>query len=101
MNTLSDDTPGDDPNLEDFEGFGVDDAEGGDGADIDGTAEDKGAEEELVETDHRDASAPLVPPEDQSAVETAEGDPQEALEELGEDVASSPARRGTEDVENE
>lgn len=52
--------------------------------------------EELVATDHRDESSEHVTPEEEQAVETMTDDPREALEELGEDVASSPARRGRE-----
>jgi len=52
--------------------------------------------EELVATDHRDESSEIVTPEEEQAVETTASDPREALEELGEDVASSPARRGHE-----
>lgn len=51
-------------------------------------------EEELVVTDHRDAIGENVPPEEEQAVETTEETPREVLEDLGEDVASSPARRG-------
>lgn len=59
--------------------------------------EEKSEDEELVVTDHRDSSEPAVKPEDEESVETTAGsDPRQSLEELGEDVASSPARRGTE-----
>lgn len=50
--------------------------------------------EELVVTDHRDEAEPAVGPEDEQAVETATGGGRAPLEALGEDVASSPARRG-------
>lgn len=50
--------------------------------------------EELVVTEHRDESEPAVPPEEEPSTETDVDDPQEALDELGEDVSSSPARRG-------
>lgn len=59
--------------------------------------EEKNEDEELVVTDHRDESEPVVTPEEQQAVETPSGDPRNALDALGEDVASSPARRGHED----
>ncbi|WP_416446636.1 hypothetical protein AB3K78_04860 [Leucobacter sp. HNU] len=61
--------------------------------------EEKGPEDELVVTAQRDSGRPAVEPEDQQAVETTEPDPRDALEELGEDVSSSPARRGHEDPE--
>lgn len=50
--------------------------------------------DELVVTEQRDDSEPAVPPEDEESTETTEEDPQGALDELGEDVSSSPARRG-------
>ncbi|WP_336660712.1 hypothetical protein [Leucobacter sp. USHLN153] len=50
-------------------------------------------DEELVVTDHRDEDRPLVGADDEQSVETTTDDPRAALEELGEDVASSPARR--------
>ncbi len=53
--------------------------------------------EELVATDHRDEDLPEVDPEDEQLVETTADDPRVALEELGEDASSSPARRGQED----
>lgn len=60
--------------------------------------EELGEEDELVVTEHRDAEEPVVGPADESAdeqaVETALGGGRNPLEELGEDVASSPARRG-------
>lgn len=52
--------------------------------------------EELVVTDHRDEASEHVTPDEEQAVETTADSPREALEELGEDVASSPARRGRE-----
>lgn len=61
--------------------------------------EEKDENEELVVTEHRDASGPGITSEDEQGVEIPEGeDPREALEALGEDVASSPARRGHEDL---
>lgn len=61
-------------------------------------------EHELVTTDHRDRDEELVAPEDEPEEETTEEAPRDALAELGEDVASSPARRGhdneTRDEEN-
>lgn len=51
-------------------------------------------DEELVVTDHRDASSAVIDAEEADDVETTQDDPREALAELGEDVASSPARRG-------
>ncbi len=70
--------------------------------------EEKSEEEELVVTDHRDAPEDPLPLgfEGESAAaeevpdeQLREGDPRSALEVLGEDVASSPARRGHEDPE--
>ncbi|MEJ6489023.1 hypothetical protein PQI23_04725 [Leucobacter sp. USCH14] len=57
-------------------------------------------DEDLTVTDHRDEDRPLVTADDEQAVETTTNDPREALEELGEDVASSPARRA-EDTETD
>lgn len=56
--------------------------------------EELGEEDELVVTEHRDADEPAVESADEQAVETALGGGRNPLEELGEDVASSPARRG-------
>lgn len=56
--------------------------------------EEVSEDEELVVTDHRDAQEPTVLPEDEQSVEATTDDPREALEEQGEDVSSSPARRG-------
>lgn len=56
--------------------------------------EEKSEDEELAVTEHRDAEEPAVAPEEEQGVETNVDDPREALEELGEDVSSSPARRG-------
>lgn len=50
-------------------------------------------DEDLTVTDHRDEDRPLVGADDEQAVEVTTDDPREALEELGEDVASSPSRR--------
>lgn len=55
-------------------------------------------DEDLTVTDHRDEDGPLVSADDEQSIETTTDDPREALEELGEDVASSPARRA-EDTE--
>jgi len=60
--------------------------------------EEKDADDELTET-LPDQPAPLVTPEDEQGVEVTGGDPRSALDALGEDVASSPARRGHEDPE--
>lgn len=57
-------------------------------------------DEDLTVTDHRDEDRPLVSADDEQAVEVTTDDPREALEELGEDVASSPARRA-EDTETD
>lgn len=57
--------------------------------------------DELVVTDHRDETEPAVPPEEEPSTGTTTGDPQEALDELGEDVSSSPARRGRSGAEDE
>ncbi|PRI10012.1 hypothetical protein [Leucobacter massiliensis] len=61
--------------------------------------DEKDENEELAITEHRDAAEPAVTAEDEQAVEVAEPDPRAALDALGEDVASSPARRGHEDPE--
>ncbi|SDQ24727.1 hypothetical protein [Leucobacter chromiiresistens] len=53
-------------------------------------------DEDLTVTDHRDEDAPLVSADDEQSIETTTDDPREALEELGEDVSSSPARRAEE-----
>lgn len=53
------------------------------------------AEDDLVATDHRDADF-LEPEADAMQVETSADSPREAMQELGDDVASSPARRGHE-----
>lgn len=60
--------------------------------------EEKTEDDELVVTEHRDGAEPFVTPEEEQGIETVEETPREALEELGEDVASSPARRGHENV---
>ncbi|WP_053386738.1 hypothetical protein [Leucobacter japonicus] len=57
-------------------------------------------DEELVVTDHRDEDRPLVDADEEQAVEVTADDPRDALEELGEDVSSSPARRA-EDTDGE
>lgn len=57
-------------------------------------------DEDLTVTDHRDEDRPLVSADDEQAVEVTTDDPREALEELGEDIASSPARRA-EDTETD
>ncbi len=56
-------------------------------------------DEDLTVTDHRDEDRPLVSADDERAVEVTTDDPREALE-VGEDVASSPARRA-EDTETD
>lgn len=61
--------------------------------------ESKDADEELVVTDHRESDEPHVTPDDDLSVETTASNPQEALEALGEDASSSPARRGHEDLD--
>jgi len=63
--------------------------------------EEKGEEEELVVTEHRDDERPAVAPEEEQTVEAPGGDPRNALDALGEDAASSPARRGHEDPQTE
>lgn len=62
------------------------------------TNEEKSADDELVVTEHRDADGPVVTGEDEQLIETSADGPKHALEELGEDVSSSPAERGTEGV---
>lgn len=64
-------------------------------------SDEVGADEELTVTDHRDAAEERVSPEEEQDVETAEDGPREALEVLGEDVASSPAQRGQTPVEGD
>jgi hypothetical protein len=59
--------------------------------------EEKTEDDELVVTGHRDEAHEGVHPDDETAVQTAESDVRSALDALGEDVASSPARRGHED----
>lgn len=59
--------------------------------------EEKNAEEELVITEHRDSDVASVTPEQEPQTATTADDPREALEELGEDVSSSPARRAHEE----
>lgn len=56
-------------------------------------------EEELVVTDHRDGDLDLAETEDE-VIRSAEDDAREAVDALGEDVASSPAQRGA-DVPDE
>lgn len=52
-------------------------------------------EEELVVTDHRDENGPMVSTDNEEEVEIPDGEtPRDAMRVLGEDVASSPARRG-------
>lgn len=63
--------------------------------------EEKSEEEELVVTEHRDREEPAVDVEDEQSIETTVGDARSALDELGEDVASSPARRGHDDPQVE
>ena len=64
--------------------------------------EEKDEEEELVVTEHRDDERPAVALEEEQTVEAPPGgDPRNALDALGEDVASSPARRGHEDPQTE
>ena len=50
--------------------------------------------EELVVTEHRDEPAPAVSSDEEQSVETATGGGRAPLDALGEDVSSSPARRG-------
>lgn len=56
--------------------------------------EEKSEDEDLVVTGHRDEELGQAEPENEQAVEVPEDDPRSALDALGEDVASSPARRG-------
>lgn len=51
-------------------------------------------DDELVVTEHRDEPEPAVRAEDEQSVETATPGGRASLDALGEDVASSPARRG-------
>ena len=61
--------------------------------------EEKDEEEELVVTEHRDVSEPAVTPDDEQQIEAPSDDPRSSMDVLGEDVSSSPARRGHEDPE--
>ncbi|MGO3152695.1 MAG: hypothetical protein ACTIJJ_08765 [Galactobacter sp.] len=56
-------------------------------------------EEELVATNHRDDVEPLIEGEDEQEIETTHETPRAAMDELGEDASSSPARRGHDDPE--
>lgn len=57
--------------------------------------ESRDGDEELAVTEQRDRDRPAVTPESEPAEENPEGaEPRDALEAQGEDVASSPARRG-------
>lgn len=47
--------------------------------------EEKGPDEELVATHHRDLPEPLVGPDEEPETETAEATPREALDELAEE----------------
>lgn len=60
--------------------------------------EEKDQDEELAVTDHRDQEGLTVTADDDQTLPApaAEQDPREAL---GEDVASSPARRAHDDIE--
>lgn len=55
--------------------------------------EELSEEQDLAASGHRDDESPVLDPEEEQAVETTADDPRQALEELGEDVSSSPARR--------
>lgn len=57
--------------------------------------EELDAEQDLVATDQRDADF-LSPDDEALQVETSADSAREAMQELGDDVASSPARRGHE-----
>ncbi len=66
--------------------------------------EEKDQDEELAVTDHRDQEGLTVTADDDQTLPgpAVEQDPRgalEALEALGEDVASSPARRAHDDIE--
>lgn len=63
--------------------------------------DEKNEDEELTVTEHRDTNAPQVEPDDEQAVEMPEESLEATLESLGEDVASSPARRGQADIDAE
>lgn len=65
--------------------------------------EEKNEDEELAVTDHRDQEGLTVTADDDQTLpaSAAEQDPREALEALGEDVASSPARRAHDDIERD
>lgn len=57
-------------------------------------------DEELVVTSHRDDDEPNVTADNEEEVEVPEGESaRDALRVLGEDVASSPARRGHDNAE--
>lgn len=61
--------------------------------------EDIDEETELVTTSHRDRVEPIIEPDEEQDVQTPHEDPREAMEELGEDVSSSPARRAHDDAD--
>ena len=58
-------------------------------------------ETELVATNQRDDAEAIVEPDEEQEVQVTTADPREALDALGEDVASSPARRGHDNREGE
>ena len=65
--------------------------------------EEKNEDDELAVTDHRDQEGLTVTADDDQTLpaSAAEQDSREALEALGEDVASSPARRAHDDIERD
>ena len=56
--------------------------------------EEKSEDEELVVTEHRDDAVAPLDSEDETSIEMTQDTTRETLQEQGEDVASSPARRG-------
>lgn len=63
--------------------------------------EEKREDEELVVTDHRDGDEPIVTADEEPSIEMTQGTARETLQEQGEDVASSPARRGHDNTVDE
>lgn len=65
--------------------------------------EEKNEDDELAVTDHRDQEGLTVTADDDQTLpaSAAEQDSREVLEALGEDVASSPARRAHDDIERD
>ena len=63
--------------------------------------EEKDQDDELVVTEHRDRTEPNVTADTEQSIEMVEDTLQESVEVLGEDVASSAAERGHDNVDEE